>query len=51
MTRHREYGALDLGWLRGLMETPVVVDGRNVFDPTECRAAGFTYRGVGHPSE
>lgn len=49
MTRHREYRALDLGWLRGLMEAPVVVDGRNVFDPAECRAAGFTYRGVGHP--
>ena len=31
MTRHREYEALDLGWLRDAMGGPVLVDGRNVF--------------------
>jgi len=29
------------------MRTPVVVDGRNVWEPSDLRAAGFTYYGVG----
>jgi len=47
VTGHREYLALDLEWLRNLMRTPVIVDGRNVFSPVEARKAGFTFRGVG----
>ena len=29
------------------MRTPVIVDGRNLLDPEEARAAGFTYEGIG----
>ena len=29
------------------MRTPVIVDGRNLLDPDEARAAGFTYEGIG----
>lgn len=47
VTGHREYLGLDLDWLRDLMRTPVIVDGRNVFSPVEARKAGFTFRGVG----
>jgi len=47
VTRHREYMGLDLGWLRGLMRTPVIVDGRNVFSLADARGAGFIFRGVG----
>ncbi|MBN2334184.1 nucleotide sugar dehydrogenase [Candidatus Bathyarchaeota archaeon] len=50
MTRHSVYSELGLGRLMDVMNTPVIVDGRNVFDPDMCRAAGFTYRGVGHPA-
>jgi UDPglucose 6-dehydrogenase len=32
------------------MNRPVLVDGRNVFDPARARAAGFDYVGVGRPS-
>lgn len=29
------------------LKTPLIVDGRNIFDPTEMKAAGATYCGVG----
>jgi hypothetical protein len=29
------------------MRTPLLLDGRNFFDPDEVRSAGFTYVGVG----
>src|ERR671924_273795 len=35
---------------RAAMRRPVVVDGRNLLDPAEVRAAGFAYEGVGRPS-
>lgn len=47
-TRHGVYHEIDLEWLRDKMKKPVIVDGRDVFDPEECRLEGFTYRGVGH---
>jgi UDP-N-acetyl-D-mannosaminuronic acid dehydrogenase len=47
VTRHREYYDLDLEQAAELMRTPVLVDGRNVFDAKVCREAGFAYRGVG----
>jgi len=42
-----EYRHLDLPRLAEMMNTPVLVDGRNLFDPTEARRAGWTYLGVG----
>lgn len=47
VTKHREYYELDLGTLKQTMNTPVIVDGRNVFDPIIVREKGFTFRGVG----
>lgn len=41
------YRHLDLSRLARLMRTPVVVDGRNLYDPEEIRAAGLVYLGVG----
>lgn len=49
VTRHRPYYKVDLGWLKATMRTPVLIDGRNVFDAEEVRAAGFRYRGIGKP--
>lgn len=51
MTNHKEYGNIDLNWLRQMLATPAIVDGRNVFNPNECRKEGFAYRGVGVGSE
>jgi UDP-N-acetyl-D-mannosaminuronic acid dehydrogenase len=47
VTRHKQYLDLKLSWLKKLLETPVIVDGRNIFNPNKCREAGFIYRGIG----
>ena len=47
VTRHRPYYDLDLAWLKGMMRTPVLVDGRNVFNAETVQAAGFAYRAIG----
>jgi len=47
VTRHKEYVDIGLDWLKGILATPVIVDGRNVFNPKDCKEAGFSYRGVG----
>ena len=33
--------------LRDAMRTPLIVDGRNLLDPDEARAAGFVYESIG----
>ena len=47
VTRHREYARLDLAQVGKVMRRPVLVDGRNVWDPAACEEAGLQYRGVG----
>jgi UDPglucose 6-dehydrogenase len=49
MTEWPEFLSLDLGLLRAAMARPVVVDLRNVFDPSLMAEAGFTYRSLGRP--
>ena len=39
--------ALDLKRIKSLMNTPVLVDLRNVYNPNELRDAGFTYVSIG----
>ncbi len=48
MTKHSQYKALDLSCIASMMRTRVIVDGRDLFDPSECVSKGFTYRGIGH---
>lgn len=47
VTDHSCYQDLDLRKMRMVMRTPVIVDGRNIFDAAKCRELGFAYRGVG----
>ena len=47
MTAHRDFAGLDLRKIKGLMRTPVIVDGRRFFDPETAAKLGFTYKGVG----
>jgi len=49
LTEWPEYGDLDLAHLAALMETPVMVDARNLYDPVAARAAGFDYISMGRP--
>jgi UDPglucose 6-dehydrogenase len=37
--------------VRDAMRRPLVVDGRNLLDPAQARAAGFAYESVGRPSD
>jgi UDPglucose 6-dehydrogenase len=36
--------------IREAMARPLIIDGRNLLDPDEARAAGFTYEGIGRAS-
>jgi UDPglucose 6-dehydrogenase len=36
--------------VRDAMAQPLIVDGRNLLDPEETRAAGFAYEGIGRPA-
>jgi UDP-N-acetyl-D-mannosaminuronic acid dehydrogenase len=47
MVRHDEYQALDLAAIRPLLNHPILIDGRRVFEPEAVRQAGFIFRGVG----
>ncbi|MEX0985656.1 MAG: UDP-glucose/GDP-mannose dehydrogenase family protein [Actinomycetota bacterium] len=48
-TEWAEFADLDLSALHAVMAHPVVVDGRNLFDPETMRAAGFWYYPTGRP--
>jgi UDP-N-acetyl-D-mannosaminuronic acid dehydrogenase len=47
VTSHRRYHELDLDWLREIMRTPILIDGRNVFEGKAVEAAGLVYKAVG----
>ena len=47
VTEWDAFRAIDLGRVKALLRTPVMVDLRNVYDPAEMRAKGFTYSSVG----
>lgn len=50
LTEWEEFATLDLQQLRSEMKYPIVIDGRNLYDPQIMAAAGFTYYSVGRPS-
>lgn len=47
MTEWNEFKQLDTAKIKSLMKEPIVVDGRNIYDPKDMRELGFTYVGVG----
>jgi len=47
VTEWNEFKQLDMLKLKRLMRRPVIVDGRNLYDPAEMRRLGFVYRGIG----
>jgi UDPglucose 6-dehydrogenase len=46
-TEWDEFRQLDLDKLRATMAQPIVLDGRNIFDPVKMKQLGFTYQSVG----
>jgi UDPglucose 6-dehydrogenase len=49
VTEWPEYRQLDPVWAASLVRVPTVIDGRNSYDSTAWRAAGWTYKGLGKP--
>ncbi len=49
VTEWNEFRSPDFSVMRAAMRAPVAFDGRNVWNPSEIRAAGFTYRCIGRP--
>src|SRR5438876_9096636 len=47
VTEWNEFRQLDMARIKQLMRRPVIVDGRNIYDPALMRSLGFTYRGIG----
>lgn len=42
-----EFKQLDFARIKNLMRQPIIMDGRNLWDPEQLRSLGFTYYGVG----
>jgi len=49
LTEWEDFAALDLGRVKKLLRYPIVIDGRNLFKPTQMEAAGMNYYSVGRP--
>lgn len=47
VTEWNEFKQTDLAHVKKVMKHPVLIDGRNIYDPGEVTALGFTYLGVG----
>jgi UDPglucose 6-dehydrogenase len=47
VTEWNEFRQLDMARIKQLMRHPIVIDGRNIYDPNTMRSLGFTYRGIG----
>jgi UDPglucose 6-dehydrogenase len=46
-TEWNEFRQLDLRRIKESMKTPLIFDGRNIYDPVKMAEIGFSYRGVG----
>ena len=49
MTEWDIYKKPDFNRMKNLMNTPMIVDGRNLYSPDEMRRKGFTYVSIGRP--
>ena len=50
LTDWAEFATLDLTKLNTVMRYPIIVDGRNLYEPKTMLANGFTYLSVGRPA-
>lgn len=50
LTEWDEFASLDLDRLHQQLKYPIVIDGRNLYDPDTMAAHGFTYYSVGRPA-
>lgn len=50
LTDWAEFGSLDLDRLHKSVRYPIVIDGRNMYEPSVMEEHGFTYSSVGRPT-
>jgi UDPglucose 6-dehydrogenase len=49
-TEWEEFANADLAAVKASLHTPLVFDGRNLFDPLTMKEMGFVYHGIGRPA-
>jgi len=47
ITEWEEFKNIDLKRIKPLLRQPIIIDGRNIYDPQKMRKLGFTYCGTG----
>ncbi len=47
VTEWQEFREPDFNYMQKLMRTPVIFDGRNIYNPERVKKIGFTYYGIG----
>ncbi len=50
VTPWNEFKSLNMVRIRESMRRPILIDGRNIYEPAEMQRLGFTYRGIGRAS-
>ena len=50
LTEWNEFKELDLKKVKKLLNQPVVVDGRNLYNPAKMLSMGFSYHSIGRPN-
>jgi UDPglucose 6-dehydrogenase len=50
LTEWEEFAALDLDRLHALLKYPIVLDGRNLYNPSVMLEHGFSYYSIGRPA-
>jgi UDPglucose 6-dehydrogenase len=46
-TEWNEFRNLDMRAVKILLKNPIIIDGRNIYDPKEMKSLGFKYMGIG----
>jgi UDPglucose 6-dehydrogenase len=47
MTEWNEFNHLDMMRIKESMRQPILLDGRNIYDPRRMKEMGFIFRGMG----
>jgi UDPglucose 6-dehydrogenase len=47
VTEWNEFKQLDLEKVKNILKSPIIYDGRNIYEPSRMKEMGFTYRAIG----
>lgn len=47
ITEWNQFRNLDIGRIKGLLKSPILIDLRNVYEPQKMKESGFRYAGIG----